>query len=127
MSKSPYVDRLQAKPKGLASQWIFDEARKIEEELRAEINKYLNSDDIYFFQKYAYLVKKDWYGFDLGSLPDNVRKQLDKLIQDMVKDTPDMKILQCKRKFNNLRLYMEGYNQTKFDDRIAQLESILLP
>jgi len=76
---------------------------------------------IYLFQKWAYRVKKDWYGFSLGNAPFEWATEIDEFLEWVEANFPDFKILQIKLKMGGLRCYLDlGLPDTLIHDSLLK-------
>ena len=71
--------------------------------------------DTFLFQKWAYRVPKDWYGFSLGNVPFVWALIIDDFLKEIEKECPDFEIHQIKLKYGGLRFHL---NLNSKDDKI---------
>lgn len=90
MGKGSFVESLKRKHAG----------RSIH---KVETNDF--NTDVLLFQKWAYRVKKGWYGFSLSPAPNSWAFIIDDFLVWLEKQDPSFKILQAKVKFGRLRFY----------------------
>ena len=65
---------------------------------------------VYLFQKWAYRVGKNWYGFDLAGVPFIWAQIIDRFLEEVQKECPDFEIHQVKLKFGGNRTYLGNIN-----------------
>lgn len=93
--------------------------------------KYKTADPtIYLFQKWAYRVEENWYGFDLGGVPFVWGKIIDEFLTALKEFDPNFTICQIKLKFGGLRFYIHERKMSDTDrkiirDEITELEKWL--
>lgn len=66
-----------------------------------------DNPNVYLFQKWAYRVGKNWYGFSLDSAPFLWGLIIDKFLEEIEKECPNFEIHQIKIKFGGLRFYVD--------------------
>ena len=86
--------------------------------------------DILLFQKWAYRVGKDWYGFSLGNVPRVWTDVLDEFLCWLETQCPDFEIHQVKIKGIKVRLYLGTKTDLIIPDEnirseICQLQDLL--
>lgn len=86
--------------------------------------------DILLFQKWAYRVGKDWYGFSLGNVPRVWTDVLDEFLCWLETQCPDFEIHQVKIKGRGLRIYLGTKTDLfipneKVRSEISQLQNLL--
>lgn len=86
--------------------------------------------DVYLFQKWAYRIPKNWYGFALGDVPFVWAQIIDDFLIEVEKEFPNFKIYQIKLKFGGLRFYIDlntdnDARSESVNQEIAKLEDLL--
>jgi hypothetical protein len=89
-----------------------------------------HSPTIYLFQKWAYKVEENWYGFDLEGIPFLWCKIIDEFLTILKDFDPEFKINQIKLKFGRIQMYVRSGHVNQFDQdtiraEVSQLESWL--
>lgn len=87
------------------------------------------SPNIYLFQKWAYKIPKGWYGFD-GIPCMEWAYIIDEFLEYLLKECPDLEILQQKLKFGGYRCYVNlpnitDKNYNRLQNEIKQMENWL--
>ena len=86
--------------------------------------------DVSLFQKWAYRVRKEWYGFNLGDIPCAWGDVLNDFLVWVESKCPDFEILQIKMKFGGLRFYIDTHSKDaavnkRVHSEISKLEALL--
>lgn len=93
------------------------------------LKKESDNPNVYLFQKWAYRVGKNWYGFSLDDAPFIWGLIIDKFLEEVEKECPDFEIHQIKLKFGGLRFYVQlNVNEAKenfIQKEIDKLEDLL--
>jgi len=85
---------------------VYDYRRAEEEKADKEFCDYELTDSL-LIDKYKKHIPKGWYGFDIGKpTPENWFIIIDKVLELLTQNDPDLEIHQIKLKFGSIRFYV---------------------
>jgi hypothetical protein len=118
---------------GLEAKYAMRLARA-QEELKREEHRMRGRgshiSDLLLFWKWAYRVRKGWYGFNLGHIPPVWTEMLDEFLCWMEIQRPDFEIHQIKMKWAGVRIHLGTRTDFVIPDEnirgeISHLENLL--
>jgi len=117
--KPGIVEELKAKYKGRLAQAQKQLKRQMGKPHKGSTS-YIS--DVLLFWKWAYRVGKDWYGFNLGDIPEVWTNVLDDFLAWLDVHCPDFQIHQVKMKLGSLRFYINTRTDGEWVNDIVRVE-----